>query len=126
MLTAFQCEIVAYIGDGDVYCPGCATGRVRPDIEIEGDADEDAIHEQDYEDAGLGAIIRYTAEDEWPGGLWCGDCGDEIVEPSEDYCTEHDGWYAGTGRDDAGEFKYCDHADVNERQEEVRGCAFAG
>jgi len=76
MLTAFQCEVVAYVGDGDVYCPDCALEHV----ELEGQT----LSER--------AIIRYTLDEEFPGGAWCGACGDELVEPAEDYCTAHESW----------------------------------
>jgi hypothetical protein len=91
MLTSFQCEVVAYLGDGDIYCPECA-----PDIDL---------GEGSFNDHGL---IRYTVEEEWPGGLWCGECGGEIVEPNEDYCTEHDAWRY-YSREDGEYLNVCDH-----------------
>ena len=84
MLTAFQCDVVAYLGDGEVYCPECA-----PDQEL---------GEGTYNDHG---IIRYTADEEWPEGLSCGGCGAEIVEPGEDYCSAHDSWRAYTDSEQA-------------------------
>ena len=86
MLTSFQCEVVAYVGDGDLYCPDCAPEAIGEDLE----------------DAGL---IRYTVDEEFPGGLWCGECGAEIAEPAEDYCTEHGAWRAYL---DGEEQDYCD------------------
>ena len=81
MLTAFQCEVVAYLGEGELYCPDCA-----PHIDLGGGA---------YLDH---ALIRYTVDEEFPGGAWCGNCEEEIVEPAEGYCTEHDAWDEGDGK----------------------------
>jgi len=97
MLTAFQCDVVAYIGDGDVYCPACAVKRSTVDGVDPERVDVDGMFVHffeilDPEVTGLSPVIRYTAEDEWPGGLYCGDCGDEITKPAEDYCTVHEDW----------------------------------
>lgn len=84
MLTAFQVDVVAYMGDGEVYCPDCVPS------------------DQDCTD---NAMIRYSAEESWPEGLNCGECHAEIVEPSEDYCQEHMAWRVWDA-DGAG--NYCD------------------
>ena len=67
------------------------------------------------------ALCRYTVEDEWPGGLWCGGCGAEIVEASEDYCTAHDAWRVEPPEWWVGP-PYCDY--VRDPQEEAVECQF--
>lgn len=84
MLTSYQCEVVAFIGDGFIVCAD--DGHKRLD---QGEAE------------GLQPLIRYTVDDEFPEGLNCEDCGEEITEPAEDYCQAHDSWRAwnrGKGR----------------------------
>lgn len=82
MLTVAQCEVVAYIGDGFIVCPECARDRVGRDEDSECwplakiEAGLPA-----YEVEGLSPIIEYTASSEFEEGLWCEDCGTEIVEP---------------------------------------------
>lgn len=81
MLTAAQCEVVAFIGDGFIVCPECARDRVGRDEE--GECFEIAKAEAGYDnDSGLSPIIEYTASSEFEEGLWCEDCGTEIVEPT--------------------------------------------
>lgn len=67
MLTAYQAETVAFIGDGLVVCYDC--GHKRLD-QGGGDAD------------GLAPYSRYSVDEEWAeDGLECEDCRGEIVEP---------------------------------------------
>ena len=106
MLTGFQVEVVGYITDGGVICPDHVL-----DTAFDGPASDHAI-------------IRYTAEEQWPEGLTCDECGNEIVEAADDYCTAHDAWRSATGEDDEGEFSYCENADVDQRNEPTRGCNF--
>lgn len=133
MLTSFQCDVVAYVGDGDVYCPECAEKRARADGATDEDLDANVetmfirFHGIiDPEVTDLSPIIRYTAEDEWPEGLSCGDCGGEIIEPAEDYCPEHEGWrvdgeaYCETARDDGTDLTECSFSDVDPNPPRVR------
>ena len=122
MLTAFQCEVVAYLGDGDIYCPGCAYNRADY---VTGDFDQvpqrvvhDALAHYD-----LQPLIRYTVDDEWPGGLWCSECGAEIVEPSEDYCQRHDDWRH-EDNSDGTPARFCEHVWQNGQDGFTDGCRF--
>lgn len=66
MLSAYQLDIVCYIGephDGAVLCPECWT--------CESPAQERAA-----------AVCRYSAESAFPEGLTCDGCMKEIVEIS--------------------------------------------
>ena len=66
MLTAFQCDIVAYSTEnGPIVCPDCAFPR-EPGEGL------------------LNQIIRYTAN-ECEDGLICDDCGKQISEPHLKY-----------------------------------------
>lgn len=115
MLTSFQCDVVAYMGDGFVVCPKCAEERARAILNVpDGDeverVDADGLFLHLYgilpwEETGLSPIIRYSAEESWgQDGLECDDCYTEIVEPDPDYCREHDSYR----RDSRS--RYCDAA----------------
>ena len=67
MLTGFQVEVVAYLGDGAIYCPDCVD-----DHELPGSKNE-------------AALVRYTVEEEWPCGLSCDSCMNEIVDSDHDW-----------------------------------------
>ena len=64
MLTALQCQTIAYMRDGAIVCPRCA--------------DAPSLNSGD-----LKPVIRYEAE-EYAGadGLYCDRCTREIVEPT--------------------------------------------
>ena len=68
MLTAAQCQTVAYLVDGGTfYCPHC----VRPaELNAEGTSE----------------IIEYTANEQ-EDGVFCERCGREISEPHPHYLT---------------------------------------
>lgn len=111
MLTSGQCVIAAYLTDGDVICVDCAN-KVLPDAEtlIEERTNEAASElgegeslswserreireavEQEVREAeeneGLRPLIQYEldSDETWnEEGLYCGDCGKELVEPYED------------------------------------------
>ena len=84
MLTGYQCETVAYIGDGFVVCRECAV-KQSSELSIE-KADRGLVNT-----SGLDPISRFSAEEEWSfEGLYCEDCGTEIVEPSIEEEEESD------------------------------------
>jgi hypothetical protein len=78
MLTGFQVEVVAYLGDGAIYCPECVDDQELPGTKNEA------------------ALIRYTVDEEFACGLSCDSCGAEIVD------SDHDWLDAGETCDDCG------------------------
>ncbi len=98
MLTNYQIERVGYLTDGDVICRDCAVkdyavsedaNYTVEELEELGWGEDDQELETTLE---VSALDRYSAEENWPQGLSCGDCGTEIVETDSDYCIAHDGW----------------------------------
>jgi len=97
MLTSFQASPIAYWADTvpDVtqgegpYCSECADALAGDAVES-GDHDELFIHYYNTP-AGFQPASRYGMEDAYPEGIDCIRCGAEIVEPGEDYCSEHGG-----------------------------------
>lgn len=91
MLTAEQCRVVACLTDGGLICYECAEDE----------------HGEGWEFAEkTRPVIEYEAESEFPDGLWCDECGKEIVSPylcdcetpkkpnskwDEDHCGHCDG-----------------------------------
>ena len=67
MLTAKQCETVAYLVDSDFYCPDCVT--------------PEQLNKPDCSE-----IIEYIAGEQ-EDGVYCGACGKEIAEPHSQYHT---------------------------------------
>lgn len=63
--------IGAYISNGGVYCPSCWK---TPD-------DSDASYQLEQDAAVSVAQLEEAYSDE---GLWCDDCGREIVEPPDE------------------------------------------
>lgn len=126
MLTSFQCDTVAYIGDGFVVCPDCAAKRAADiaGVEIE-DAPRTELHGLflhlygviDPEVSGLEPVIRYSAEESWPEGLGCEDCSTTIVEPDPDTCTYHGS--SRRWRRSGVESRVCENV---ERLEDARDC----
>lgn len=79
MLTGYQCQVVAFVGDGYIICPECAYER---GVEA-GDEDTRAKAELGLKNAlDLSPMIEYTASSEFGDeGLYCEDCHAQIVEP---------------------------------------------
>ena len=70
MLCLSQLTAVAYLTDGDIVCLACGDKAGLP------------VKDQ---------LIAYNLESEFEDGLWCGDCGKELVEPYvEDEPEEED------------------------------------
>lgn len=63
-------EPVAFVYDADVHCPDCAR-----------DAGMDKEGAVDSEGNPVGVVAPW--DDNYPDGLYCGTCGDEIVAPTE-------------------------------------------
>lgn len=118
MLTTGQCRVAAYLTDGDVVCVECGEKRLKLDREqmIENRLDQyekehgsaptywrqnrleeevDRLIQEEMNEQGLEPLIQYTldSEESWQtDGLYCGDCGTELVEPQpvEDEDVEDD------------------------------------
>lgn len=60
MLCLSQLTAVAYLTDGDIVCLACGDKAGLP------------VKDQ---------LIAYNLESEFEDGLWCDDCGKELVEP---------------------------------------------
>jgi hypothetical protein len=60
MLSLSQLTPVAYLTDGDILCIACGDKAGLP------------VSAQ---------LIEYDLESDFEDGLWCGDCGKELVEP---------------------------------------------
>src|ERR1039458_7824432 len=60
MLCLSQLTAVAYLGDGFIVCLACGDKRKMPAKDN---------------------LIAYTLENDFEEGLWCDDCGKELVEP---------------------------------------------
>lgn len=67
MLTAYQAETVAFLGEGELLCPDCA-------------------------EPGMEGLSRFTVETDFPEGAYCGACLRELAAPDPDYCPVHQGW----------------------------------
>lgn len=109
MLTSGQCVIAAYLTDGDVICPSCADKRIDFDYEVKVGEALDAFEEREgrsptwseehdiekkvkearrqaEEDADLRPLIQYDldSDETWHNdGLYCGNCGEVLVEPCD-------------------------------------------
>ena len=106
MLTGYQAEVIAFGTDGGFVCVEHIVAEYASD-------DEDLYYWDrisELEDAsGYTAYSRYSLEESFPEGLYCDDCGTELVEPSEDYCSTHDAWraYDQTGDTEDGKVDHC-------------------
>lgn len=89
MLTAFQCEVVAYIGNGDTYCPECAVdaGYELSDGILRFSLDEMQSERNRAARAYSDVISTYfpnfpdCTEDCEPEVEVCGRCGAQLGEP---------------------------------------------
>lgn len=59
MLSLSQMQIIAYLGDGEVYCRKCGEGKHLPMSK---------------------ALSEYDVDSQFSDGLSCGECDKEIVE----------------------------------------------
>jgi hypothetical protein len=108
MLTTGQCQVAAYLTDGDVICTDCAEHRINfneedryDELVDEEPGDEvpswhrarelrkqaEAERREREEAEGLRPLIQYELDSDecWQeDGLTCGDCGAILVEPYED------------------------------------------
>lgn len=86
MLSGFQIERIAYLGEGEVICRDCAIAQLEEPVADELDAtttwmDDDEIIETATD---LRPLSRYEVDEGWAEeGLWCGECSEEIVEPPD-------------------------------------------
>jgi hypothetical protein len=96
MLTGFQAEVIAFMTDGEFVCLSHIEEAHPEAWHTEDDRNYwEAI--ADLEEAsGYTAYSRYALEEGGEAGVWCGQCGAELVEPAEDFCTAHDSWRAYT------------------------------
>ena len=63
MLTSWQCQIVAYLSNGTIFCPDCVT-------------------QTDINEGNAQGIIEYEFEGEsWKDGAYCDACMKELSEP---------------------------------------------
>ena len=70
MLSIEQMTITAYAGDGFIVCRECGEKENLPTKD---------------------AMCAYTVDSEFgEDGLWCDDCGKEIVEPYEEDIVEEE------------------------------------
>ena len=108
MLTSGQCVVAAYQTEGDIICPKCADKVIMYDIELEREKREAALAESEgrdlrwheereildecveefrarMRDEGLSEIIQYSLDeyDQEGEGVYCGHCGEVLVEPVE-------------------------------------------
>ena len=90
MLTGFQAEVIAFGTDGGFVCAKHIESEFAAEIE-DNENYWDAIADLE-ELSGQQAYSRYSLDEAFPEGLNCDDCGDELVEPADDYCTAHDSW----------------------------------
>lgn len=84
MMTGFQMEIVAVMGEGEAFCLGCAGENYDP---------EDALSRYSADEFLDTARSEYGDEDHQDcactNGYYCGGCGDEIVEPYVDEISHY-------------------------------------
>jgi hypothetical protein len=89
MLSGYQCEVVAYLGDGGITCADCFRralaiefGESRADLAIEA-IERVGAYPPGFEE--FTALIRYELESgDCAGGEYCESCGDELSEPCGD------------------------------------------
>jgi hypothetical protein len=92
MLTSFQAEVVAFATDGAIVCADCMESGDWDETLARKDGESWRKYVEYLADLDVQPLIRYEVESEFPEGLWCDSCADELVEPDEEYCIEHHDW----------------------------------
>jgi hypothetical protein len=86
MLTAFQCETVAYIAnDCEIVCPDCAElvrgdGPTKPIIRYELDSEQGERWAGESPEDIWGEDEAAEHSEECVPGIYCESCGNELVE----------------------------------------------
>lgn len=80
-------RVIAYAYEADIHCLPCAEHRFGVAL--------DRPETEDTEGNPIGAVFSTDETPEW--GLYCGDCGDELVAPSTRDESDDGEWLASAG-----------------------------